>query len=176
MAQLGIAICLFNFFIKACPLVAFDVDDWITMGNFRLPVPIWKGAEAARVIYPVCGDYAYSVTVISAVILTFLIITMCVCLQKFLVIRFRLASNIAVALEIMFLVLFFLIFRNRGTSQCMFTAADLCCIYFYTISGILNAITVLIFMCSDDVTEMFLGQRFMREFIRGRLCGIINLA
>lgn len=112
----------FLFFIKACPLVAFDVDDWITMGNFRLPVPIWKGAEAARVmpevlmpvagwiaarvIYPVCGDYTYSVTVISAVILTFLIITMCICLQKFLVIRFRLASNTAVALEIMFLVLF----------------------------------------------------------------------
>lgn len=94
LAQLGIAICLFYFFIKACPLVAFDVDDWITMGNFRLPVPIWKGAEAARVmpevlmpvadwiaarvIYPVCGDYAYSVTVISAVILTFLICYCCI--------------------------------------------------------------------------------------------------
>lgn len=39
----------------------------------------------------------------------------------------------------------------------MFTVADLCCIYFYTISGILNVIIVLIFMWSDDVTEMFLG-------------------
>lgn len=45
----------------------------------------------------------------------------------------------------------------------MFTAADLCCIYFYTISGILNAITVLIFMCSDDVTEMFLGWNAVKK-------------
>ena len=73
------------------------------MPEVLMPVADWI---AARVIYPVCGDYAYSVTVISAVILTFLIITMCICLQKFLVIRFRLASNTAVALEIMFLVLF----------------------------------------------------------------------
>ena len=173
MTQAGIVAFLLYFFIKLCPLVVFDCDDWMYLYNYRLPIPIWKGWEptrvmpetlmpiagwlAARIIYPIYGDYVYSVTIVSAIIITVMITLMCLCLQRLLVVRYHLTIKSAIACEILFLVLFFLIFRNRGTSQCMFTAADLCCIYFYTMSGILNAIVVLVLMCYDDMTEMFLS-------------------
>lgn len=173
LTQAGIIVFLLCFFIKLCPLVVFDCDDWMYLYNYRLPIPLWKGWEptrvmpetlmpiagwlAARVIYPICGDYVYSVTIISAIIITVMITVMCMCLQKLLVVRYHLTIKSAITCEILFLILFFLIFRNRGTSQCMFTAADLCCIYFYTMSGILNAIVVLVLMCYNDITEMFLS-------------------
>ena len=161
--------------------MVFDCDDWMYLWNFRLPIPIWKGWEptrvmpetlmpiagwiAAKIIYPICGDYVYSVTIISAVIISLMIVAMCVCLQKLLVVRFHLTVRAADLCEILFLILFFLIFRNRGTSQCMFTAADLCCIYFYTMSGIANAIIVLIFLCYDNTTEMFLAWNKLKKAI-----------
>lgn len=169
--QAGIVIFLLCFFIRLCPLVVFDCDDWMYLYNFRLPIPIWKGWEptrvmpetlmpvagwiAAKVLYPICGDYVYSVTIISAIIITLMIAILCICLQRLLVERLHLNIGSSIACEILYLILFFLIFRNRRTSQCMFTAADLCCIYFYTMSGILNAIVVLILMRYDDLAEMF---------------------
>jgi len=169
----GIAVFLLFFFIRICPLVVFDCDDWRYLGNFRLPIPIWKGWNparvmpetlmpiagwlAARIVCPICGDYVYSVTIISAIIITLAITVMCSCLQKLLVVRCQLTMRAAFAGEILFLIFFFLIFRNRGTSQCMFSSADLCCIYFYTMSGILNAIIVLFFLRFDDMSEMFLS-------------------
>lgn len=181
LVQAGIALFLFYFFAKICPLVVFDCDDWKYLGTFRLPIPIWKGWNPARVmpeslmpvagwiaahiIYPICGDYVYSVIIISAIIITLLITMMCICLQKLLVKRCCLTVKTAAVFEILFLTLFFLIFRNRGTSQCMFTAADLCCVYFYTMSGILNAIVVLILMQSDNMTEMFLSWKWIQKLL-----------
>lgn len=181
LTQIGIITFLLIFFIKICPLVAFDCDDWKYLGNFRLPIPIWRGEEptriapetlmpavgwlAARIIYPICGDYVYSVTVVSAMIITLLITVMCVCMQKLLIVRCNLTMNEAAACEILFIILHFLIFRNRGTSQCMFTAADLCCIYYYTISGILNAIVVLILLRFDDAAELFSSRKHTHKLL-----------
>lgn len=175
--QAGIAVFLFFFFSKLCPLVAFDCDDWLCLGTYRLPIPIWKGWEptrvmpetlmfvagwiAAHMIYPLCGDYTFSVTIISACIITFLVVVMCICFQKLLIARIQMPFNIALVCEVLFLIAFFAIFRNRGTSQCMFSAADLCCIYFYTISGILNAIVVLLLLRFKDITENFLSWNFI---------------
>lgn len=123
------------------------------------------GWLAAHIVYPICGDYVYSVTIVSAVIITLLIIVMCICLQKLLVVRCHLTISAASACEILFLTLFFLIFRNHGTSQCMFSAADLCCIYCYTMSGLLNAIVVLIFLQFDNITEAFLSWKHIQKLL-----------
>lgn len=171
LIQIGIGICLFIFFTKICPLVVFDCDDWIHLGTFRLPLPIWRGWNptkvmpetwmpvagwiAARMIYPVCGDYVYSVTVVSALIMSLMITGMCISLKKLLSVRLGLEKKEALACEILFLAFHFLIFRNRGTSQCMFTADNLNCIYNYTMPGILNAMVVLILMRFEDMTEEF---------------------
>lgn len=177
--QAGIVVFLLFFFIKLCPLVAFDCDDWLCLGAYRLPIPHWKeweptrimpgtlmpvaGWMAAHMIYPICGDYVYSVTIISACIVTFLIAVMCICFQKVLIIRGQMPAYTAFICEILFLVSFFAIFRNRGTSQCMFTAADLCCIYYYTMSGVLNAIVVLLLLRLKDATEKFLSWNIIQK-------------
>lgn len=174
--QTGIVVFLLFFFVKLCPLVVFDCDDWMCLGSYRLPVPIWKGWEptrvmpevlmftagwiAAHIIYPICGDFVYSVTITSACIITFLVVLMCICFQKLLMERVQMSTNDAVFCEVLFLISFFAIFRNRGTSQCMFSAADLCCVYFYTISGILNAVVVLLFLRFKDITKSYLSWNF----------------
>ena len=179
--HIAIIVFFLFFFIHQCPLVIFDTDDWIGLGNFRAPIPIWGGWNpsrvlpetlmpaagwiAAHIVYPLCGDYVYSVTIISAVIITLLIAGMSICLQRLLVVRCRLAETSALACEIFFIILFFLIFRNRGTSACMFTAADLCCIYNYTIPGILNAIVVLILLRNEDITETFLSWNLIQKIL-----------
>ena len=171
--QLSIVIFLVFFFTELCPLIVFDSDDWYYLCTFRLPIPMWKihnptrvmpetlmplaGWLAARIIYPICGNYVYAITAISAIIITFLIETMCICLYRLLVARLKLREKDALICEVMFLIFFFLIFRNKETSQCMFSAADLCCVYFYTMSGILNAIIVLILLRYTDMTEAFLS-------------------
>lgn len=185
LVQLGIGLVLFCFFSKLCPLVVFDCDDWMYLYSYRLPIPIWGGYEptrvmpetlmpvagwlAAHLVYPICGDYVYSVTVVSAVLITGMIVVMCVCLQKLLTTHYHLSLGAAVLLELLFLALFFLIFRNRGTSQCMFTAADLCCIYFYTMSGVLNAIVLLLFMRYDGPDKMFREQKVSVRVLSGVL-------
>lgn len=118
-----------------------------------MPVAGWL---SAHVIYPFCGDYVQSVTITSSIIMTFLVTVMCVCMQKLIIFRFKLTLHLANMCEVLFISLFFLIFRNRGTSACMFTAADLCCIYNYTIPGIVNAIVVLLLLRIDDMTEKFM--------------------
>lgn len=181
MTQIGIVLFLLWFFIKQCPLIVFDCDDWMYLWKWRMPIPIWKGWEptrimpeillpitgwlAAHIIYPICGDYVYSVTIISAIIITVMITGMCIFLKKFLIMRCHLEIRSAIAYEIMFLIFNFLIFRNRGSSQCMFTAADLCCIYFYTMSGIINAIVVLIFLCHDNIMDVFLSWNYFQKIL-----------
>lgn len=177
ITQIGIIVFLLIFFIKICPLVIFDLDDWYYIGTFRLPLPSWKAHEptritpetllpitgwlAARFVYPICKDYVYAITVVSAIIVTLLISAMCICLHKLLVARCNMTVIRASAFEVLFLIFHFLIFRNRGTSQCMFTAGDLCCIYYYTISGILNAIVVLILFRFENITEKFCSWNFI---------------
>lgn len=68
------------------PIVPFDTDDWCYMGYYRLPIPIWGDWNpsrvlpevmmpyvsifAARVIYPLTGDYIGSITWMYAFVVT----------------------------------------------------------------------------------------------------------
>lgn len=124
LVQLIIVIFLIYFFTKLCPLIVFDCDDWSYLYTFRLPIPMWKshnptrvmpetlmplaGWLAARIIYPVCGNYVYAVTAISAIIITFMIETMCICLYQLLVDRIELTEKKALICEVMFILFFFL--------------------------------------------------------------------
>ena len=72
---------------------------------------------AARIVYPLCGDYVYSVTIISVIIITLLIAGMGICLQRLLVVRCRLTETLALACEIFFIILFFLFFEIVGQAH-----------------------------------------------------------
>lgn len=159
ITNLLIVAFLIGFFTKVSPLIVYNCDDWIYLGNIRLPIPIWGGWNPTRVffetfmpivgriagyiVYPLIGDYVYSVTCVSAIVLSALITVMCICMYKVLTYRLNRISIHALAMEVIFLSLFFLIFRTRSQSNYMFCAEDLCCVFNYTMPGILNAIVVL---------------------------------
>jgi hypothetical protein len=81
--------------------------------------------------------------------------------------RRRLKCSIARALvtEGVFLVSFFLMFRNRATSNYLFHAADLCTVYFYVMSGILNACIVLFMMQYEDFTDEMNSANTIRKTV-----------
>ena len=39
---------LLVFFIKICPIVPYDQDDWIYLGKIRMPIPIWIRMESLK--------------------------------------------------------------------------------------------------------------------------------
>ena len=162
IVQCFIFLLLLVFYIKICPLVMYDADDWIYFSQPRIPLPIWHGWNPSRVlpetlqpivgyfsvyiIYPLVGNYVKSITVGAALCFSFFITLLCYCVNRFLTERLNVGFKTSMYLEVIFLALCFMIFRNRGTSRYLFYAASLNCTFFYTISGIMNAITILIMM------------------------------
>ena len=169
---LGIHFLLFlmlvYFFSIVTPLIIYDLDDWVYLGQVRIPVPIWRGWNPARVfcesfmpiggriaawfIYPITKDYVFSVTIASAICISIFIIIMCRLFFGVMYRRLKGSVDRALITEGIFLVSFFLMFRNRATSNYLFHAADLCTVYFYVMSGILNACVVLYMMQYKDFT------------------------
>lgn len=161
-----LTLILLAFFINICPIVPYDTDDWIFLGQMRIPFPIWKGWEPTRVlpevlmpicgyisaylVYPLVGDYFFAITITAAVFLTTFIMLLCLCVMQFMRRRFQTSVELSLIYEVLFLIFNFLIFRNRGTSRYMFCAADMTCIFYYTISGIVNAVAILTMMQYED--------------------------
>lgn len=153
---------LFVFFTRICPIVLYDKDDWIYIGQMRIPFPQWNGWNPVKVlpeilmpicgyisayfIYPIIGNYFFSITITSAIILSIFIVILCLCVMQLIRKRFNSSVELALIFEVLFLVGNFLIYRNRGTSRYMFYADNMNCIFNYTIPGIINAIAVLVMM------------------------------
>lgn len=75
--------------------------------------------------------------------------------MKFFYERMNMSVDLALIFEVLFLILCFLIFRNRGTSRFMFSAENMNCVFNYTIPGIINAICVLILMQYQDFSKEY---------------------
>lgn len=171
IANILVFIGLILFFTKVAPLIIYNCDDWIYLGEIRLPIPLWGswnptrvffetvmpicGRIAAYIVYPVTGDFVVSVTIVSAVLLSALIMAMLVSFYKLMRERFGKNEFQALILEVLFILLFFLIFRTRSESSYMFCAEDLCCVFNYIMSGVLNAIVVLIMARYQHFSEEF---------------------
>lgn len=171
LVNIMIAVFLYLFFTRISPLIMYNCDDWTYIGTFRIPLPMlgaWNptrvffesimpvmGWIGAKLIFPVTKDYVFSITVVSAMFLTILIVIMCICFYQLLRKRYGKSQLFSLAMEVVFLSLFFLIFRTRAESNHMFCASDLCCVYNYTMPGILNAITVLVMMRYENFTDGF---------------------
>lgn len=179
ISNMFIFVFLFVFFFYISPLVLYDADDWKYLGLFRLPIPIWGGWNPTRVLgeslmpvcgwigahlyYPVIGNYSVSITAVSATVISLFIVVMlisfCGMVQKWT----GCSSCYAVLYEILFLSMFFLIFRNRANSRYMFYASDLTCVYFYTIAGITNAILLIVLMKNEDINISFFEFSFVEK-------------
>ena len=172
IAHIGLLAFLLLFFAKWTPLVLYNADDWWYIGTIRVPFPKWGGWEPSRIfpevampifsgrfaawiIYPIIGDYVFSVTLASAITMSIMIVIMCILLNQFLKHRLNCSSVMALLLEGVFIVSCFLIFRNKSGSKSLFYSADLCTAYFYTMSGILNAILMLILFKQEDAQKWF---------------------
>ena len=171
IVNIMIAAVLLLFFATICPLVPYDADGWIYIGNLRIPWPHRNTMSPARVlpeslmplcgyisgylVYPFLGDYLSSIALTSAVIISGFILVMCICFLWFVHRRFKVSINMSLLYEVLFLIFFWAIFRNRGNSRYMFYADNMCCVFFYTISGIVNAIAVLWMMSYEDFQEAF---------------------
>lgn len=166
-----IFICLFLFFVNITPMIPFDTDDWIFVSIRRLPIPLWRDREPTRVwpltIMPICGylvkfiaypilhNYLLSYVYVSAGLLAGLVTLLGNVTNTFFKNRFSISFKKSLAYEAIFLSMFFIIFRNRGTSRCMFTADNFSCIFFYTCSGLLNAISIISIIRYSDFCSEF---------------------
>lgn len=171
VVNLFIFVFLVVFFSRICPITVYDSDDWIYITQMRIPLPIWNAWNPTRIlpevlmplcgyisayfVYPIVGDYFYSITITAAVMLSVFVLALCFCFMKLMRNRFCLSINLSLCFEILFLIFNFLIFRNRGTSRYMFYADNMTCIFFYTISGIINAIAVLIMLQYQDFQKAY---------------------
>lgn len=186
IVNLFLTIFLLLFFTDICPIVPYDKDDWIYLGQMRMPIPMWNGWNptkilpevlmpmcgyfGARLVYPIVGDYLLSITIAAAMILSAFIVALCVCVMRFMVKRMNLSVSLALIFEVVFLVFCFLIFRNRGTSRYMFYADNMNCIFNYTVSGIINAISVLTMMQYRDFQKAY---NSYTTFQKGRFITLI---
>jgi hypothetical protein len=178
LVQAGIAVFLLYFFVKVNPLIIFDADDWQFLGTWRMPLPLWKAWNPSRVlpetllpvsgwvaaycIHPFLKDYLLSISVSGAIFLTLFAAMFCWAGFVFARNRLRLNGRDAVFFELFLLLLQFTIFRNRAGSRTLFTAEDYTCVFFYTISGLVNGAVVLFLMSRENYQERF------REFHWGR--------
>lgn len=89
------------------------------------------------------GELIAAIIRTAAFLLALFICLMCVSFYRLCREKLGLSALQALGGELFFLLLFFLIFRNRAESRSLFQAANLSCIYYYTISGITNGILIL---------------------------------
>lgn len=179
--NLIIAVFLYLFFTRFSPLVMYNCDDWTYIGTFRVPLPIpgaWNptrvffesimpvmGWLGAKLIFPITNDYVFSITVISAMLLTALIMVMCISFYRLMRNKYGKSEFVSLVMEVLFLALFFLIFRTRSESNHMFCAADLSCVYNYTMPGVLNAIAVLIMLQYENVADGFRKLKILEKIL-----------
>lgn len=177
--NLALFIFLSIFFIRLTPLIVYNCDDWIHLGDIRIPIPIWGswnptkvfpetmmplcGKIAGYIVYPITGDFVQAVTIVSAILLSSLIILMCICFYKLMRERFGKTQKKALFLELFFILMFFLIFRTRSESSYMFCAEDLCCVFNYIMPGVLNAIVVLVMARYQNFSEGFKNFSIIRK-------------
>lgn len=181
LANLIIAVFLYMFFTRFSPLVMYNCDDWTYIGTFRVPLPIpgaWNptrvffesimpvmGWLGAKLIFPITNDYVFSITVMSAILLTALIMAMCISFYRLMRNKYGKSEFVSLVMEVLFLALFFLIFRTRSESNHMFCAADLSCVYNYTMPGILNATAVIIMLQYENVADGFRKLKILEKIL-----------
>ncbi|WP_076459670.1 hypothetical protein [Limosilactobacillus caccae] len=163
-AKLGIQVLLFLgillFLTRFAPLLPFDGDDWRYIGGFRQPIPLWGawnptrilpevlmplgGSIAAFIVYPISKDYVGSLAFTESLIEAIFIFAMLYYFYKVLIKRFLLSEKLAVACEIICFLSFFLLFKKfNQSSYTGFWAADLACVFYYIVPGLLNILIVL---------------------------------
>lgn len=170
--QIVIYIMCFCFFTQVFPIIPYDGDDWYFIGAMRKPYPLWginnpikvlpevleplTGYIAAFVIYPVTGDYVFSISIAEAGILSLFIAVFCFLFYRFLVKRMKLTEMQGFAVEALFFLIFFIVFKEYGRESYFgFWSSDANCYFNYVIPGLLNASLVLWMAQVSDFSKYY---------------------
>lgn len=156
----SVFVFVFVWFTQVHPLVLFDADDWNYASYIRLALPEWGGWNPARVfpetfmplicnisvrvLYPLTGDYLYSIMAGSAFVVSACIVAYVYSFDQLIKRLFRLTAGPSIVVSFVFFLFHFLVFHSRQASnQYMFYCWDFTCYYFYLIPSMLNASLVM---------------------------------
>lgn len=150
----------FIWFLSVHPLVVYDGDDWAYIGYVRCGLPLWKdwnparvfpevfmplcGSIAAHIVYPICGDYLFSITLVSAFALSVFVTLYVYAFYMMLRRVFAMDGLTDALMSMLFFFMHFLLFRSgeHGNTY-MLKCLDLTCEYYYIIPLLLNCSLVM---------------------------------
>lgn len=151
------------FYTKVEPIMICDTDDWNYISSTRLAIPLWGnwnpskvfpetlmglcGFFAAYVIYPLLGDYIFSLTYVFAFVVSTFIVLYIAALLFFVKKILSMTMQGALVCSLIAYLLHFLFMLHPGTNNIfMFTASNLNCFANYTIPALLCLILALYFV------------------------------
>ena len=178
----GIFAFMFVWFTKIHPLALYDADDWTYISYVRKAVPSlqeWNparifpevfmplcGAIAAHIVMPLIGDYVWSVTLVSAAVVSIFIAIYVLCLGTFVKRLFNLNDFGCRCTEFLFLILHFMVFvHDRQNNEYLFYCYDLTCYYYYLIPALVNASLVMMMAGNSWSNEFALQGNLVKQSI-----------
>lgn len=152
----------FIFYSRIVPIVPFDSDDWYYMGYYRIPLPIWGDWNpsrvlpeilmpnlsilAARVLYPLLGNYIGAMTTIYAFFMAVLLVILCVELYRFMTSR-RASSGVSALLTLLWALLHFTLLAGSDTGNSwLWGSVTATCYFYYAVPALWNEALVLYLM------------------------------
>lgn len=165
----AIFVGLMLFFVCAHPLYIFDTDDWTYISEPRVAIPEWFSWNPTRIlpeilmpfaaqvglncIEPLLHDYIQSLAIAFAIVLSAAIVLYLLGMDYLLQKSYKMKHERYIVL-LMMLLWHFLPFCQDGTKcQHMFYADNVTCVFYYTISGLLNAGAALLILAGYRVRK-----------------------
>lgn len=154
-----LAVGFYIFYSRIVPIVPFDTDDWYYMGYYRIPLPLWGdwnpsrvlpeiimpniSIVAARVLYPLTGQYIGSMTMIYAAVIAFFIVMLCV--QLFRLFEAESSSKLAAILFtcLWILVHFTLLAGATANNTFLWGSLTATCYFYYIVPALWNEALVI---------------------------------
>lgn len=152
------------FFYKVHPLLPFDGDDWVNIGNMRtIALPKWgdfnpskvfpetafptMGLFGAYVLVPLMGEYLSGVTMASALFMAGIVTVYVGMFNHFIEKVFCLKAFQTIPISIVFLLLHFLVLKTGDADNLfLFYASNTTCYYHYVAPCLINASFVMYFL------------------------------
>lgn len=167
---LSVFIGIFSFFTVAHPLVPYDGDDWALLSSMRRAVPLLStynpikilpedlfplvGTFSANIIFPLIGDYIYSIIIVSSTVFSLLICVYLYQFYQFIKKAFSLESSTVILITALFLLFHFTLFYSKSSvSIYLFRTHDLTCLYHYVIPAIVN-ISLVLYLARFDFMSL----------------------
>ena len=169
------------FFTKVHPIALFDTDSWYYAYYHRHAWPIWGfwnptrifpevfmpavSQFCAHVVYPVTGDYFFSLTIGYATV-----VSATVALLTWMVFRHFQKDGggplECAALALLFLICHFLIFRSgESHNQYMLLTENTCTHFYYVLPNLLNCVMVLWLTDDPKLNDYFAPKYLFRKSV-----------